>query len=222
MFDKFHITFASAVTAAALGILALLFAPSAISASICADVITTTWTVVDDANTTSDTSFTACSTTSTVSGDGFLFGGHRDPYSWTVEAIDGDTFQVLGSVTDLAPPDATDFLGGFSPEITLVLDMPGMSGTITNAFKTSVGPCNPPCEIVVLNVIDFTTNSVTLGGNFSMGAFGGGSLGCFGEGCSLTNINMGTFDITVVPLPAALPFFLSALGILGWMRRKRN
>lgn len=213
MFDKFHITFASAVTAAALGMFALPVAPSPASASICTDVINTTWSAPTDFGiTTNQTSFTACDLTtageSKLASTG-VFTVDEDPYSVTVSAVDGDTFQLLGTISDAEPSGIGD-----SPIITLILsdiDWVGMSGFITAVNKSSG-------DLGTFAVSSFTNDSITISGTFSCGGVGD-------PACDLTDGNLGTFDLTVtqVPLPAALPLFLSALaglGFVGWRGTK--
>ncbi len=207
MSDKFHITFASAVTAAALGMFALPVAPSPASANICTDFITTTWTAPGASITQNDTGFTACDLngvgTSTLAGQ-----VGTDTYSVTVSAINNDTFQLTGSIYDLGGTD-----GSYSPYITLELndiDWVDMNGSIESVIATD--------GYGTFHLAYFTNDMITITGDYS----------CSGPSCSIAGGDLGSFTlvanhVVAVPLPAALPLFLSALaglGLMGWRRRQ--
>jgi len=211
MFNRVDSICGPALTAALLGITALVVAPTPASASVCTDTINTAWSAPGDSNTTTnETSFVACSTTSTLAGDGVV-SIDPDPYSVLVKALDGDTFQLLGTINDIGPTGIGD-----SPFITLVLsdiDWSGGPGVITNVIDHG-GDASANSSFASTG---FTADTITLAGGFF----------CSGTGCSLSGVNLGTFDIVarhaVIPLPAAAWLFLTALGGLGYTgwRRKR-
>lgn len=196
----------SVLSAAVLGVTAFLVAPSTAHASFCGDTINTAWSAPDDIDTwTNETSFVGCSTGSTLAGQGVLFTIDPDPYSITVSALDGDTFGLRGTIEDIGSTGVGD-----SPGITLVLsdiDWTGGPGVITGVTDNSA----------FFDLVSFTADSITINGSFS----------CVSSECPFSNVDLGSFDVaarhTVIPLPAAVWMFLTALGglgITGWRRTR--
>ncbi|HSR55028.1 MAG TPA: VPLPA-CTERM sorting domain-containing protein [Alphaproteobacteria bacterium] len=207
-----NLRFSSFLLAAgfALGIMGVSADGNPASASLCGTTVNTTWSAPSDTNTTlNQTSFQACSTVSTLAGDGVLTID-PDPYVISVGAVDDDTFQLMGTISDALPTGVGD-----SPDITLVLSdisWLGMSGVISNVIYTPGE--NPGGNFFALD--SFTDDSITLSGSWY----------CMGENCPAFDLLLGTIDVvaehTAVPLPAALPLFLSGLVAVGAIGRRRR
>lgn len=199
--------------ALALGLTALSAGASPASAGLCGTMVNTTWSAPTDTNTTTNqTSFEACTSVSTLAGDGRMTTD-ADPYVISVGAIDNDTFRLTGTIFDHDPTGVGD-----SPVISLVLSnisWLGMSGVISNVIFTPGD--NPGGNTFGLD--GFTDDSISISGRWY----------CVASNCPAMDLVLGTFDVAVAdvvtaPLPAALPLFLSglfAVGFLGQRRRPR-
>ena len=165
------------------------------SASLCGVTISTTWTpnvIVSPGF--SDSSFSACDTSSTADGD------YRSFYELTVEAMDDDTFALTGVIGDVSGMVNL-------PAYTLELDgieWFGMDGDIEQVIDNSD----------FWSVDSFDANTIIL-------SFPTTSFNCQSPPCSY---DLGTIDVvahSVVPVPAAVWLFGSGLlGLIGIARRK--
>jgi hypothetical protein len=184
----------------ALAVVTISVTATPAAAGICGDTITTNWSAAGTID-SADTSFVACSTTSSVSGS--ILTSDPDPYTLTVSAIDDDTFELFGSIEDFGTSI------GDSPIITLELldiDWIGDAGVIIGVIDNSAD----------FDVDSFTADSITISGSFF----------CSGFFCVFDNVSLGTFDVlaehTAVPEPASIALFAVGLAGLGFLRRRRR
>lgn len=128
-----------------------------------------------------------------------------------------DGVSLLGSV------ETTNFLGGRFTDplnmsgggfgITTNIDYSSIAnGSITGLFTYLVTSSTPDGANYEFDLSNFVINTFGSGGTFGSGFAG-----------VITSISVSSVEVAPVPLPAALPLLLSALGFFGFMgwRRKR-
>jgi hypothetical protein len=202
--NRVRLPLLSLAALACLGALVLSAASSPARAALCGAIVGTAWSAPGDSNTViNDPNFLACTGGSTLAGDGAITID-PDPYSITVSAIDNDTFQLTGTISDTIPTGVGD-----SPLITLVLS--AIPGGIVNAVYNIGAIAFPNLDF---SLVGFTASTITLSGDFHCGGDG--------PACPFANADLGTIDVTFVPVPAALPLFASALVLIGLIARRRR
>jgi len=148
-------------------------------------------------------------------GDMILVGGNSWWYrEYTDLVINFNTMKAsAGSVacyfTTFAPVDCDAILfETFDENLDLVLNLP------TDVFGPIAGKSGQPAA----GVVERFAAQFTLTGPTS------GVLEVFRDGRNLANPNgtdvLNTFNLTVVPVPAAVWLFASALGLMGFIRRR--
>lgn len=119
--------------------------------------------------------------------------------------------------------------GGNSDVTGVILDLLDSLGDVVQRFTNDTGFCAAAAGPVAGNCNLFAKTGAT-GGNADGALNAGDSLGLFDAGTyrlgvfdsATPDVATAIFDISAVPVPAALPLFLSALVGLGYMARRRS
>ena len=188
---------------AVIGSSLLLGLTSTANAGLCTDHITTTWRaggVVTVMNTTSDTSLTACSSTSTFSGESSDNTGSFDRFNYSVSVINDHTIGLNYSWT--AAPNNGRANG---PDFRLTLgdiDWVGMTGEIVDVVGHSFGIS-----------VEFTADTITFSN--LLGFFGRTNPGG-------TFSHSGTFQVVARHISEPGTLTLIVLGVAGLALARRQ
>jgi len=117
------------------------------------------------------------------------------------------------------------------------LDGAGGPGDIVNCSTASESDCRDnelgylfhqygvtnanPAPFIGINALNYWSSTTGSKGRFRVLNFGTGAIGLTSDQSLRLAVHDGNiFGVTAVPIPAAVWLFGSALGLLGWMRRK--
>jgi hypothetical protein len=184
---------------------AILYFPDA-QASLCSSTMTTDWIASDPSSVsewTNNSSFVAPCDSSGVSGASRVVGqlgvgGDDDAFNWWARTTSITVLELRGDTTDVSNSGVAS---GMS--YTLILSDPSWS--IINVIDNLDG-----WQVWAFNSTSITLEQLIVACPTTLSGM------CFFDFGSIEV----EFADTLIPIPAAFWLFGSALGILGWMRRK--